>query len=296
MNTMHANPVGNIRKDIYIIKNDINDKVYIGQSLSAEQRFKSHCKGNYDNSIIDAAIQKYGKEHFYYEILESQIENYNEREAYWIKQYNSIIPNGYNILEGGQEPPRYSGELHPTAKLSDEEVEKIAEYLINTTLSLKEIGEEFNISKRQVLRINQGASRVNPNWDYPLRKTSNINGKLTEENVDEIIELLKYSYLFNGEIARRYGVEVHTISDINLGYSHYRKEEHYPIREWKSCGVVLFTYEEVTDIIYKLSNTKESISSIARSYNVGKAAITQINQGTSKKYRREGLHYPLRKF
>ena len=77
MENIYVNPVGNIKKDIYIIKNDINDKVYIGQSINSEERFKSHCKGAYDNSIIDRAIAKYGKQHFWYEILENQVENYN---------------------------------------------------------------------------------------------------------------------------------------------------------------------------------------------------------------------------
>lgn len=71
-----------MKKDIYIITNDINDKVYVGQSINPEDRFKSHCKKNYDNSLIDAAIQKYGKEHFQMQILEKDLENYNEREKY----------------------------------------------------------------------------------------------------------------------------------------------------------------------------------------------------------------------
>ena len=44
MNNIYVNPVGIIKKDIYIIKNDLNDKVYIGQSINSEERFKSHCK------------------------------------------------------------------------------------------------------------------------------------------------------------------------------------------------------------------------------------------------------------
>lgn len=293
---MHANPVGSVKKDIYIIKNNINNKVYIGQSLDVKKRFDSHCKKNRDNSLIDAAIQKYGKEHFYYEILETQITNYNEREKYWINYYNSLTPNGYNILDGGQEPPHYVGENHPSAKLSDKSVEDIAYDLKNTSLSLLDIAKKFNISKRQVFRINQGTSRYNNNWIYPLRKESNINGKLTEEQVDEIIDLLKYSYLLNGEIARRFNVQVHAISDINQGLSHRRDDVIYPIREWKSAGPSTFTYEEVTDIINRLMNSKESISSIARYYKVTNNIISNINTGTSKRFRRKELKYPLRKY
>ena len=296
MNNSYVSPVGIIRKDIYIIKNNINTKVYIGQSLNAKERFKSHCKKNRDNSLIDKAIQKYGKEHFWFEILESQIENYNEREKYWIKYYNSLKPFGYNILTGGEEPPVYYGDEHPNVKITDEDVLKLKLDLAKTNISLSQLAEKYNISKRQVLRINQGISRATLNEKYPIRKKPNINGKLTEQDVDDIIDLLKYTYRFNGDIAREYGVEVHAISKINNGTAHHRDNIQYPIRNWKSSGVILFTYEQVTEIINALSNTKESIQSLAKKYNVDRRAIEGINRGTSKKYFREGLSYPLRKF
>lgn len=296
MNNSYVSPVGIIRKDIYIIKNDINTKVYIGQSLDAKERFKSHCKKNYDNSLIDKAIQKYGKEHFWFEILESQIENYNEREKYWIKYYNSLKPFGYNILTGGEKPPTYYGDEHPNIKISNDDVLKLKVDLAETDIPLSQLAKKYNISKRQVLRINQGISRATLDEKYPIRKNPNINGKLTEQDVDNIIDLLKYTYRFNGDIAREYGVEVHAISKINDGTAHHRDNIQYPIRNWKSSGIILFTYEQVTEIINALSNTKESIQSLAKKYNVDRRAIEGINRGTSKKYFREGLSYPLRKF
>lgn len=295
MNT-HANPVGIIKKDIYIIKNDINEKVYIGQSLNAEQRFKSHCKGDYDNSLIDKAIQKYGKQHFYFEILETQVENYNEREQYWIKYYNSLKPNGYNIQEGGNKPPVFKGDNHPNTKISDEQVIQLKDDLRNTNISLLELADKYNISKKQVLRINQGLSREQLDEKYPIRQNPNINGKLTEEQVDEIIDILQHTYRFHGEIARQYGVQVHTISDIDLGISHKRNNIKYPIRNWKSSGTILFTYEQVTDIINEILYTNHSLNSIATKYNVSFNAIKNICNGNAKKYRRENLHYPLRPF
>ena len=125
MEKIYANPVGKISKEIYIIKNDINNKVYVGQSINAEDRFKSHCRGNYDNSLIDAAIQKYGKEHFWYEILEEKTEDYTNREIYWIQYYNCLTPNGYNIQLGGQAPPYAKGDAHSATKSPDEEAKKM---------------------------------------------------------------------------------------------------------------------------------------------------------------------------
>ena len=91
---------------IYIIRNKINDKVYIGQtSQSVAVRFSQHMKpsttkqrGTYK---IYNAVNKYGKENFYYEILEEHLtsEQADEREVYYIKQFNSY-ENGYNSTRG----------------------------------------------------------------------------------------------------------------------------------------------------------------------------------------------------
>ena len=118
---MHANPVG-ITKDIYKITNLINGKIYIGQAKNTAERFKSHCKPSTKDGLVDYAIHKYGAENFTVEILESQIENYNEREKFWIKELNSLTPNGYNISEGGDKPPVFYGINHPTASIKSEEI------------------------------------------------------------------------------------------------------------------------------------------------------------------------------
>ena len=94
---------------IYIIKNDINEKVYIGQSINIHKRVQEHfwkstCNKDVSyNSALHSAIRKYGKEHFHWEILEECDANQlDEKEKEYIEKYNSISPNGYNILSGGQ--------------------------------------------------------------------------------------------------------------------------------------------------------------------------------------------------
>ena len=99
---------------IYIIKNKINDKVYIGQTTNTVQyRFNQHLMNanfEYKTGHLYNAMRKYGKENFYVETIE-EISNelLDEREIYWIAYYDSF-QNGYNSTIGGEGDKKYSEE------------------------------------------------------------------------------------------------------------------------------------------------------------------------------------------
>lgn len=283
-------------KDIYIIKNDINNKVYIGQAKNTKTRFQSHCKPSSTNSeVIGRAINKYGREHFWYEILEHNIENYNEREKYWISKFNSQVPNGYNLMEGGEEPPIMSGVNHPEAKLNKEQILNLINDLKYTNLSYLQLSKKYNIPTSTIGSINYGESYKMDIIDYPIREKQNKPGKLSDEEVNEIIKLLETTYDSYEEIGNRFGVEARAIARINKGYFHKQDNIKYPIRNYKnSKNKPLLTYEQVTDIIHILTNTKLSITKIAKKYNVPVNIIIGIKSGKTKMYRREGIEYPLR--
>lgn len=87
---------------IYKIENLLNGKVYIGQTVrSLNERISEHKrKGN----ILHLAINKYGWENFKAQIVfETEcFEELQEEEIRWINVENSLVPNGYNIVEGGK--------------------------------------------------------------------------------------------------------------------------------------------------------------------------------------------------
>lgn len=86
---------------IYKIENQINGKIYIGQSVNIEERFKRH-KSLKDNLVVHKALQKYGVDNFSFSIVElCEIVELDEKEKYWIHYYNSLIPKGYNMVDGG---------------------------------------------------------------------------------------------------------------------------------------------------------------------------------------------------
>ena len=82
-------------------KNLINGKVYIGQSIEIEKRWQKHLNAT-DDFIIHQAIRKYGKENFIFSIVEEcELIILDEKESFWIQYYNSMTPNGYNMIPGG---------------------------------------------------------------------------------------------------------------------------------------------------------------------------------------------------
>ena len=64
----------------------------------------AHARYNHDRCVFHAAIRKYGEDAFDWTVMEEGIKTHdelNEAEKYWIREKNSLIPNGYNMTIGG---------------------------------------------------------------------------------------------------------------------------------------------------------------------------------------------------
>ena len=91
---------------IYCIECLINKYKYIGQSLKIEGRFDQHIyylnNGIHINKYFQNAWNKYGEENFKFYIIEECSEkDLNKREDFYIKEWNTKYPNGYNRIDGG---------------------------------------------------------------------------------------------------------------------------------------------------------------------------------------------------
>src|SRR5210317_2605200 len=92
------------RKGIIYKITSPSGKVYVGQTIKKFNDRISQHKSEYSNcTLVKRAIDKY-KDQMKYEIIEENIllEKLDEREIYWIKELNSLAPNGYNCNSGGQ--------------------------------------------------------------------------------------------------------------------------------------------------------------------------------------------------
>ena len=128
---------------IYKITNLINQKCYIGETTQTitkrwqQHLYQSQNQGHGYNYHLHCAIRKYGESNF---IIE-EIEYCNDevrfaREHYYIMYYNSLEPNGYNILAAGQ------GSIKVP-------IEAILE-LWENGLSVKDIGLQLGIGRQYV--------------------------------------------------------------------------------------------------------------------------------------------------
>lgn len=96
---------------LYRIINKINGKIYIGQTVQPDKRWyqhKSMATQEHPVMAISCAIKKYGNEAFEFEIIASckTWDDTNEIETLLVSQYNSLVPNGYNVSLGGFNAPK----------------------------------------------------------------------------------------------------------------------------------------------------------------------------------------------
>lgn len=156
---------------IYKITNKLNNKCYIGQSVHIERRWQEHCLPS-AKSAIALAIKKYGKDNFSFEVLEEcLIEELDAKEDYYMKFFNSLSPNGYNILTVKE-------TINARAFIKTKaDAEYIIEDILYSNLTFKEIADKYHTSTRAITRLNNGYTFYNDDLKYPLRVPNNYYEK-----------------------------------------------------------------------------------------------------------------------
>lgn len=123
---------------VYLVTNTVNGKQYVGQTWqSLEKRWAEHCLvARSKTHPFSRSILKYGADVFEVEILYEGVTDQSELdelEKLVIKEYETLVPNGYNLQEGGR-GGRHSelsknkvAEYRRGRKHSDDTKQKISE-------------------------------------------------------------------------------------------------------------------------------------------------------------------------
>ena len=89
---------------IYLIRNRISGKGYVGQAKDVFKRWRGHLKQVREGSdmIVHRAIRKLGSEGFDFLLLQMCPEDQlNDREVYWVRVLDTFGKRGYNATTGG---------------------------------------------------------------------------------------------------------------------------------------------------------------------------------------------------
>ena len=172
----------NKKSGVYVIKNTVNNKVYIGSAVNIYQRIKDHVKclksKNHRNSLLQNHFNKYGMS-FYFEVLElCEKENLINVEQFMLNKYMSYErKNGFNINKVASSMLGFkhtdktkkawsdkrkgvkltkeakinmskakSGSNHPKAKLNESDVLEIRENYDSKRNYSKRMAEKYNVS------------------------------------------------------------------------------------------------------------------------------------------------------
>lgn len=232
---------------IYKWTNKINNKVYIGQSINIEERRKKHIaasyypKSNTYNTAFHKAIRKYGEDNFIFEVIcICKPEELDVLEKYYIQEYNSIVPYGYNMTTGGENP------WSCASYFSQQDIHAIIKELRETDDKAEDIAKRWSCSASLIKKISYGEEYYIENESYPIRDsehikrilkkyrpTTNPAAKLDIITVEDIIRDLLESDISIKDLAIKYNISVDQISRINNGKIWLQVERPIPCRNIK---------------------------------------------------------------
>lgn len=207
---------------VYKITNNVNGKVYIGQSINIKNRWKDHINAlNRKNSrctLLQRAWNKYKQENFSFEILELCLEDeLDDVEIKYIEFYDAIN-NGYNIEPGGNKNKHLSEETKQ--KLRESHLGKIASDETRKKMSESRMGDKNPMygqthseeTRKKISNANKGRTG-HPCSDYQKEcaRLANLGKEVSEETRKKISEANKGNIPYNKNLRPVYCIELNKV-------------------------------------------------------------------------------------
>jgi group I intron endonuclease len=187
---------------IYRILNKISKKMYIGITTykDVKKRWNQHIQTASINKGCPAlrdAFHKYGIENFEFSvILICFDEDRFKYEIEYIKKYKSVVPNGYNLTDGGQGGGGFKGKKH-TEEVKNRIKNTLKQKYIDNPELKTVLSERNTILMKQPDTINKIKQGI---YNSKLNKTSCVTKKiLSDETKNKISESLKTYYSENNK-------------------------------------------------------------------------------------------------
>lgn len=127
---------------IYLVTNNINQKKYVGQSICKDINLRWNQHKRKDGKTLGKhllnAYNKYGIENFSYSIICICFdEDCNKYEQEYIRKYNTLAPNGYNLTSGSQKSNPYPKKSTKEKRVLSEQTKKRISESLKKRFSMK---------------------------------------------------------------------------------------------------------------------------------------------------------------
>ena len=145
--------------------------------------------------------------------------------------YHSSV--SYPIRNSIEAKTSIRGINNPNSILNEETLNEIYKALkFEPEVSMKELAERFGMSSTVIQNINSGKTYKKTNQNYPIRISKTGARKLNQEQVLEIIDIIKNNPNNSlASIARQLKISAKAVSSINCGTVYKQPNENYPIRK-----------------------------------------------------------------
>lgn len=202
---------------IYKIVNNINNKIYIGQTVNLYNRYKRH---EYSVDVLDkanrpivAAFKKYGFNNFSFIVIEEvpcDIKKLTEREQYWMDKLQSHKRSiGYNACPAAGSPFGYKHSKETRAKVSA--ANKGRKHTIETKKKMSEVHKGKAVSIETRRKISESKKGTTPNRIYG-KKVIQIDKKTNKQITifKSVTKAHKETGIHLGNIARSCRTKVYS--------------------------------------------------------------------------------------
>ena len=175
----------------------------------------------------------------YKELKESQLSLTKLANKYHIQLSSlSQINNGITYYHSSVHYPirkdrrSNQGVKNHNSQITEEKLNKIYNALLNEQdKTMTQLAKQFEISQTIIQNINSGKTYFNPLFNYPLRLSKTGARKLTNIQVQNIInEIINNPKKSLAQIGREFQISSKTISSINCGIIYKQNNQKYPIR------------------------------------------------------------------
>lgn len=257
---------------IYLIKNVVNNRAYVGLSNDIMYRWKDHDnkldQQKHENAFLQRDYDKCGKNAFLKEVLEEcEEESLSEKEVFWGEKLKEQGVELYNIAEFGGKPPIMTSESAKKAYQT--------RLMAGTGISIpgKQLPEEL---KKKLSEKKKGHWTGDKN---PL-------AKLSWEIVNNIRNDYKTGHFSSRQLAKKYDVDKSNILFIVQNKTWIDENYTPPEKNLKkvqksSCDEEehpssKLTWELVDQIRNEYKNSKVTMKFLAEKYNLSIGYLCRI--------------------